>query len=173
MARQSDPLIIGQALFVDGAVKAESINGVSQVIKPNGPIHFGDRIDTGSDGSVSILLSGDNASQLDLGRMSQIIIDEDVAGGSIPDLGDVTVEAGLVADLLQDWETTTPVETLGTISPGSEVSELEETADADSIPDLEDISSTVASSDSGDDGVGSIDDDLDLSYFIPPPEDTS
>jgi len=168
---QTEPLVIGQALLVSGTVRVESVNGVSQVLKPNSSIHLDDRIDTGSGGEVSIVLNDSGSTQLDLGRMSKMIVDDDVMGGSLPDLGDVAVEAGLVADLWQDWESFEPVATLDTIVPETDDSGAEQTADTDSIPGLDGSASTVAASDSGDDGLGSIDDDLDMTNLIPPPDD--
>ena len=170
---QTEPLVIGQALLVSGTVRVESVNGVSQVLKPNSSIHLDDRIDTGSGGEVSIVLNDSDATQLDLGRMSQMIVDDDVLGGSLPDLGDVAVEAGLVADLWQDWETFEPVPALETTVPETDESGAEQTADTDSIPGLDGSASTVAASDSGDDGLGSIDDDLDMTNLIPPPDDAA
>lgn len=170
---QTEPLVIGQALLVSGTVRVESVNGVSQVLKPNSSIHLDDRIDTGSGGEVSIVLNDSDATQLDLGRMSQMIVDDDVLGGSLPDLGDVAVEAGLVADLWQDWESFEPVPVLDTTVPETDESGAEQTADTDSIPGLDGSASTVAASDSGDDGLGSIDDDLDMTNLIPPPDDAA
>ncbi len=170
---QTEPLVIGQALLVSGTVRVESVNGVSQVLKPNSSIHLDDRIDTGSGGEVSIVLNDSGSTQLDLGRMSKVIVDDDVMGGSLPDLGDVAVEAGLVADLWQDWESFEPVATLDTIVPETDDSGAEQTADTDSIPGLDGSASTVAASDSGDDGLGSIDDDLDMTNLIPPPDDAA
>jgi len=168
---QTEPLVIGQALLVSGTVRVESVNGVSQVLKPNSSIHLDDRIDTGSGGEVSIVLNDSGSTQLDLGRMSKVIVDDDVMGGSLPDLGDVAVEAGLVADIWQDWESFEPVATLDTLVPETDDSGAEQTADTDSIPGLDGSASTVAASDSGDDGLGSIDDDLDMTNLIPPPDD--
>jgi len=170
---QTEPLVIGQALLVSGTVRVESVNGVSQVLKPNSSIHLDDRIDTGSGGEVSIVLNDSGSTQLDLGRMSKVIVDDDVMGGSLPDLGDVAVEAGLVADLWQDWESFEPVATLDTLVPETDDSGAEQTADTDSIPGLDGSASTVAASDSSDDGLGSIDDDLDMTSLIPPPDDAA
>lgn len=171
---QTEPLVIGQALLVSGTVRVESVNGVSQLLKPNSPVHLDDRIDTGSGGEVSIVLNDSDATQLDLGRMSQMIVDDDVlGGGSLPDLGDVAVEAGLVADLWQDWESFEPVAAFETTVPETDESDTEQTADTDSIPGLDGSASTVAASDSGDDGLGSIDDDLDMTNLIPPPDDAA
>ena len=54
MALQTDSTVVGQALIVNGTVNIRSADGVSQVVKPNSPIHLDDQIDTGGDGAVSI-----------------------------------------------------------------------------------------------------------------------
>jgi len=166
---------IGQALVVQGSVTMQSVNGVGQVVKPNSPIHLDDRIDTGGDGAVSILLADSENTQLDIGNMSRIIIDDDVAGSILPELGDVAVEAGLVGDLLQNWESFEPLAPLETIAPEEAMdSDADEMAGGDSIPGLDGSTETVAASDeAGDDGFGGIDDDLDMSNLIPPPDDAS
>ena len=84
MAMQAEPIQVGQALVVRS---------------------------TGSGGAVSIVWNDSDDSQLELGRMSKMIVDDDVLGGSLPDLGDAAVEAGLVADLWQEWESFEPAAT--------------------------------------------------------------
>ena len=173
MAIEAQPLQVGHALIVQGTVRVESTNGVSRAIEPNSQIFLDDQISTGSSGAVSIVLSNDNGIQLDLGRMSQLVIDEDVTGSTLPDLGDVALEAGLAADLLHNWESLEPIATLETLIPETGESDVEGTTSADNIPGLEESSSTLASSGSSDDGAGTIDDELDITNFIPPPEDAS
>lgn len=172
MVTQTMPQI-GHALVVHGTVHAESINGVSTLLQPNSPIFIHDTIDTGSDGALSIVFSDNAAPQLDLDRMTTMIIDDDVVGGSLPDLGDVAVGIGLVADLLQNLEAFEPVAALDTLVPETADSGAEETAANDSIPGLDGPPEMVAASDSGDDGLGAIDDDLDLTNLIPPPDDAA
>jgi hypothetical protein len=105
--------------------------------------------------------------------MSSIIIDEDVAGGTLPDLGDVAVEAGQVADLWQNWESFEPIAALDTLVPDTDESGAQESAATDFVEGLDAPPATVSESDSGDDGLSSIDDDLDMTNLIPPPEDGS
>ena len=173
MTIQAEPLMVGQALIVTGNVRAESPNGISRAIQPNTPIHLDDRIDIGTSGAVSIVFNDKDATQLDLGQMTSTIIDEDVTGYVIPDLSDVAVEAGPLTDLLENWESIESTAPLETIMLESEESGAEETAAADTIPGLEDSSSKVDSSDSIDEGVSSLDDELDITNLIPPPEDAS
>lgn len=174
MATQIEPLVIGQAMVVHGTVRAASSDGVTHLIQPNSPIHLDDRIDTGSDGAVSIIFNDVDNSQLDLDRMTDMVIDQDVFSVNLLDLSDVTAEAGLLHDLLQNWESIEPAVALEAVLSETDASGTEETAAADSIPGLDGSSETVAaSSEAGDDGLGSIDDDLDMTNLIPPPDDAA
>ena len=172
MAIQTMPQI-GQAVVVHGTVHAESVNGVSTVLQPNSPIFINDAIDTGSDGALSIVFSDNAAPQLDLDRMTTMIIDDDVLGNALPDLGDVSVESGIVQDLLQNWEAIEPLAALETLVP--EMGDAGADTDTDeAIPGLESAGAEIASSDigaDGDDGAGGADYDFDLTSLIPPPDD--
>lgn len=80
MAPATSPAI-GKALIVYGTVKAVSPSGIERLLSPNSPIYANERIVTGADGSVSIHFAkgGDH---LDLGRMSDVSIDDDVFGAA-------------------------------------------------------------------------------------------
>ena len=167
---------IGQAVVVHGTVHAESVNGVSTVLQLNSPIFINDAIDTGSDGALSIVFSDNAAPQLDLDRMTTMIIDEDVLGNALPDLGDVSVESGIVQDLLQNWEAIEPLAALETLVPdmGDAGADGADTGTAEEIPGLDSAGAEIASSDigaDGDDGAGGADYDFDLTSLIPPPDD--
>lgn len=71
--------LIGKALIVYGTVKAISASGSERLLSPNSPIFANERIVTGADGSVSIRFSN-GSEQLDLGRMSDVAVDDDVFG---------------------------------------------------------------------------------------------
>ena len=176
MAIQAEPFQVGQALVVKGTVRGESTNGVTRVIEPNSQIFLDDQIATGSSGSVSIILSDGDGTHLELGRMSQLIVDEDVVGGTLPDLGDVAIETDLATALLQSWDAFEPLAPIDSIVPDSGDILTDDSGAADSIPGLESSSKTIADSDSQDaqdEGASSIDDDLDMTNLIPPPEDSS
>jgi hypothetical protein len=175
MALHTDPLVVGQALIVSGAVQVRSAGGVSQTVRPNSPIHLDDQIDTGADGAVSIIFADGENSQLDMGSMSSLVVDEDVTGTTLPELGDVTVEAGSLVNLLEHWEDFEPLAPLEAIVPGVDMDGATgETSSAGSIPGLDSSGETVAAADDhGGDDVGAIDDDFDMSNLIPPPEDNS
>src|SRR5210317_560073 len=72
---------IGSVAILYGNAKAISIDGTERVLSPNSPIFAYDRIITESDGRVSIIIDDPAQSQLDIGRMSHIIIDEDIFAG--------------------------------------------------------------------------------------------
>ncbi|NQS71104.1 MAG: retention module-containing protein, partial [Desulfobulbaceae bacterium] len=83
---------IGKVVIVYGTVKAVSSAGVERILTPNSPVYANERIVTGTDGSVSFLFTEQNV-HLDLGRMSEVVLDEDVyADGS----GQYSVAEGAV-----------------------------------------------------------------------------
>jgi hypothetical protein len=91
--------VVGKVVILYGNVKAISIDGTERVLGPNSPIFAYDRIITESDGRVSIIMDDPAQSQIDVGRMSHIIIDEDIFAG-------VTAEdvAAAAADIEQIQE---------------------------------------------------------------------
>ena len=76
--------VVGKVIILYGTVKAISPDGAVRLLAPNSPIFANDRIVTESDGSVSIMMDGVPPSQIDLGRMSNVAIDEDVYAGTAP-----------------------------------------------------------------------------------------
>ena len=103
METQSGSQVIGTAVLVYGQVRVESTDGVSRIIQPNNFIKLDDRIDTGQDGSVSIVLNDDSNSQIDLGRMTDMILDQDVVNGDNSlELSDLTADPEMLHDLLQN-----------------------------------------------------------------------
>ena len=171
MAGYTELFQVGQALMVDGAVRVESANGVSRVIEPNSQIFLDDRIDTGSSGKVSIILNDDQRTQIDLDRLSEMVIDEDVVNLTLPDLDDVSVEVELLSNLLSSQDFTAATASANAVLPEVDDHGTEETEATASLPGLDGSSSTLASSDSSDDGLSSIDEDLDMTNLIPPPDD--
>ncbi|MCG6929455.1 MAG: VCBS domain-containing protein, partial [Desulfofustis sp.] len=88
-------------MIVYGTVKAVSPDGVERIITPNSPIFFQDRINTGSDGAVSIVFTDPADTQLDLGRMTDMVIDQDVIGGSPIGFEEVTAEVEAIQQALE------------------------------------------------------------------------
>jgi Ca2+-binding RTX toxin-like protein len=70
-----------------------------RILAPNSPIYANERIVTEADGIVSIQFDGPPVTQLDLGRMTEIVINEDVYGGVAPE---VVTEAAADADKIQE-----------------------------------------------------------------------
>ena len=100
MAEQS----IGKVVIVYGTVKAESIEGVERVLGPNSPIFLNDRINTGPDGAISIVFSDPANTQLDLGRMTDMVIDNSVIGAEEVNLEEVTAEVEAIQQALESGD---------------------------------------------------------------------
>jgi hypothetical protein len=85
--------VVGKVVIIYGTVKAISADGTVRLLAPNSPIFANDQIITESDGRVSIAFDGTPPSQMDLGRMSNVVIDEDVyAGPTSTPASDVTAD---------------------------------------------------------------------------------
>lgn len=94
---------VGKALIVYGSVQAQTPDGAIRILQPNSPIFANDRIITGGDGMISIVFGDPGNTQLDLGRMSDVQIDEDVFQGNIPaDINDATAEVEKIQQALLD-----------------------------------------------------------------------
>ena len=89
---------VGKVVILYGTVKAVATDGTERVLAPNSPIFFGDHVITGPDGMVSIIFDA-VLTQLDLGRMSDAFIDQDVLGGEYAAAAEDI--AGEVADIQQ------------------------------------------------------------------------
>src|SRR5665647_1337446 len=99
---------IGQAFIVYGTVKAVSAAGIERVLTPNSPIYADERIVTGPNGSISITLAG-NHGHLELGRMSDVLMDEDIYGaGGHEGATDAVAQVGDVQSALQNNENFDP-----------------------------------------------------------------
>ena len=73
---------IGKVLSLSGIVQAQAADGTIRVLEINSPIYADERIITGTDGSVSIIFGDAEHSRLDLGRMSDVLIDDNVFNSS-------------------------------------------------------------------------------------------
>ncbi|MEJ2332522.1 MAG: retention module-containing protein, partial [Desulfobulbaceae bacterium] len=92
---------IGSVAILYGNAKAISIDGTERILSPNSPVFAYDRIITESDGRVSIIINDPAASQIDIGRMSHIIIDEDIfAGVTEEDIAASTAEIQEIQEAL-------------------------------------------------------------------------
>jgi len=90
--------VVGKVAILYGHVKAVSADGTVRILKANGLVYADDRIITESDGSVSIILEGTPPIHLDLGRMTEVVLDEDVFGVAGPG---VTADAAAEAEAIR------------------------------------------------------------------------
>ena len=104
MAASGNP-IIGKVIVLYGTVKAVAPDGTVRVLGPNSLVYAGERIITESDGSVSIVLNGPPAGQIDLGRMSDVLLTEDVyAGAGSDEVTDAVAQAEQIEEAIAGEE---------------------------------------------------------------------
>jgi hypothetical protein len=97
--------VVGEVFILYGKVKAIAPDDTVRVLAVNSPVFAMDRIVTESDGSVSIMLDGQPPTQIDIGRMSDILIDEDVYAGVVPgEVAEATAEAEEIQTVLLEGE---------------------------------------------------------------------
>ncbi|MFO8088248.1 MAG: hypothetical protein R6U13_00275 [Desulfatiglandaceae bacterium] len=100
---------VGTVSVLYGNVKAVSADGMVKVLSVNAPIFSFDRVVTEDDGRVSIVLDGDPPEHLDIGRSSDILIDEDVFGEATPaDIAAASASANDVREILAGLDWTVP-----------------------------------------------------------------
>ena len=73
---------VGRVTIIYADVKAISADGMERQLTVESPVFAHDRIITEGDASVSIVIHDDAHTQIDLGGMSDVIIDEDIFGGA-------------------------------------------------------------------------------------------
>ena len=69
-------VVVGHVAIIYGTVKAISADGTERLLTLNSPIFADDTIVTESDGRVSIVMADGSQTQIDLGRMSEVTIDD-------------------------------------------------------------------------------------------------
>jgi hypothetical protein len=110
--------VIGKVFIIYGTVKAVASDGTVRILAPNSPVFADEKIITDSDGSVSIMLDGTPPTQLDLGRMTEIVLDEDVYGGAAPEaVTEATAEAQQIQQTLLQGDQ--PIELEATAAGGA------------------------------------------------------
>ncbi len=98
---------IGTAVIVSGSVQAQSPDGATRVLQVNGVVFANETIITGGTGRISIIFNDANQSQLDLGRMSEVVLDGDVYPGDQPvDLADIVSEVEQLQEALLQGDPT-------------------------------------------------------------------
>ncbi|MFO8090335.1 MAG: retention module-containing protein, partial [Desulfatiglandaceae bacterium] len=97
--------VVGKVFILYGKVKAISPDGTVRILTVNSPVFAFDRIVTEDDGTVSILLEGPPPVHLDIGRMSDIVIDEDVFQPVTPgEIAEATAEVEEIQQALLEGE---------------------------------------------------------------------
>ncbi|HDR14702.1 MAG TPA: hypothetical protein ENN79_04285 [Desulfobacteraceae bacterium] len=97
---------IGKISVLYGNAKAVSADGMVKVLSVNTPIFALDRVVTEDDGRVTIVLDSDPPEHLDIGRSSDVLIDEDVFGEATPaDIAAAAAGADDVREIMLqlDW----------------------------------------------------------------------
>ena len=94
--------VIGKVFILYGKVKAIALDGTVRVLEVNSPVFAMERIVTESDGSVSIFIDGTPPVQIDIGRMSDIMMDEDIyAGVGAEEIAAATAEVDEIQAMLE------------------------------------------------------------------------
>ncbi|MBW1648774.1 MAG: hypothetical protein JRJ72_11855 [Deltaproteobacteria bacterium] len=94
--------VVGKVFILYGKVKAIAPDGTVRILTVNSPVFAMDRIVTESDGSVAIMFDGPPQAQIEIGRMSDVLIDEDVYAGATPEqVAETTAEVEDIQAMLQ------------------------------------------------------------------------
>ncbi|MBU1453936.1 MAG: retention module-containing protein, partial [Proteobacteria bacterium] len=113
---------IGTAVIVSGSVQVESPDGATRALQVNGVVFANETIITGGTGKVSIVFNDSAHSQLDLGRMSEVVLDGDVVPGEQGvDLSDVASEVAQLQEALLQGDPTQdlPAPAAGPVAAGA------------------------------------------------------
>jgi hypothetical protein len=86
---------VGRVAFAHGTVKAISAEGVERLLSPDSPVYANERIIADSNGSASIVFDDPRNTQLSIGRMKEVLLDDDVLDTGV-DLSDVSSGMGEV-----------------------------------------------------------------------------
>ncbi len=94
---------VGHVFVIFGTVHAVSPDGSERLLSPNSLIYEGDRIVTEGDGRVSINFNGPGNPHMELGRNSDVVIDEDVFEHGIPpNIQEIVAEQADLEQLFED-----------------------------------------------------------------------
>jgi len=96
----SAKFLVGKVFIIHGTVKAVSADGSERLLTANSPVYANEHIVTGTDGSVSIVFQ-DHQERFDLGRLSDVVVDEDVYGAASGH-GDAMVQVEDMQNALQN-----------------------------------------------------------------------
>ncbi|WP_456385973.1 Ig-like domain-containing protein [Desulfolithobacter sp.] len=94
---------VGRVTVLYGQVRAVAGDGSQRLLQPGSPVFADELIVTGPDGMVSIVFDDQLQTRLDLGRMSEVLLDDDVHGGMDGlDLQDMVSEVKDIQQALLD-----------------------------------------------------------------------
>lgn len=105
--------IVGRVKIVNGIVQAQAPGDAIRDLVQDSQIYANDRIMTGEEGSISILFLDPGQTQLDIGRMSDMTISEDVFQVGFPtDLEEATADVEQIQEALLagEFDPTTDLE---------------------------------------------------------------
>lgn len=112
-AEATDGNPVGTIKMIVGTVNAQSPDGTIRILHVNSPVFFNDLIITGQEGMVSIAFNDGSGGQMELGRMAEVLLDEDVLQAGAPEeIGDseLSVEEMQQALLAGDFDPTAELE---------------------------------------------------------------
>lgn len=115
---------IGTALVAYGTVQAQFEDNGVRAIETNSPVFLNDRITTDADGMITIIFNDTAATQLDLGRMADVLLNEDVFQEGAPtEIGDAVAEAEQIREALRavEFDSTAAEPAVGGAGEGDEV----------------------------------------------------
>jgi len=103
---------VGTVVVVRGTVQAVAADNSVRLLEAGSQVFLGERIVTGNDGMISIALGGGADGQLDLGRMSDVLINSDLFPAAPGDFTEAVAEVEQVqqALLAGDFDPTTDFE---------------------------------------------------------------
>ena len=131
--------VVGRVVIIYDNAKAISPDGMERLLSVESPILAHDRIVTESDGKISIVINDDVHTQIDLGTMSNVMIDEDIFGGVSPE--EIT-EATAKVEQVQESFLVEGVD-LSVVTEAPAAEDGHPVADFDRITHEGDISSTA------------------------------
>jgi len=92
--------VVGKVMTVQGVVKAQAPDNSVRILEVGSPIFLGERIITGDSGMISIALGDGLGTRLDLGRMSDVLVDGDLFPGEPGDFSEAVAEVEQVQQAL-------------------------------------------------------------------------
>ena len=110
---------VGTVHISQGTVTAVSPDGSERALSSDSPVFADEQIVTGVDGMVSIIFNDAGQTRLDIGRESNVTLDEDVYLGAPPeDISDITADVEDIQQALASGEFDPTLELKATAAGG-------------------------------------------------------